>query len=214
MQLKNEFTVSAPIEEAWSVLLDIPRVGRCLPGARIEPGEQEGIFNGQMKVKLGPVAVSYQGTAVMKEVDEANHTAAIAVDAREKGGQGTASAVITNQLSEIPGGGTRVSVITDMQVTGRQAQFGRGIMEDVAGRMLAQFAKKFEEELNRSPEESAADVSADQDEEEILDLGNVMFASPMVKYGIAAAVTIVVALLVRQLGARSSGPTFNIDLRR
>jgi carbon monoxide dehydrogenase subunit G len=146
MKLTNEFTVAVPIERAWETLLDIERVAGFLPGATIEPTDEEGVYAGAMKVKLGPMTVQYKGTARMGAVDEANHTADIQVEAKELRGQGTARATIRNTL--VPeDGGTRVVAETDLDITGRQAQFGRGIMQDVAGRMLGQFAQRFEAHL-------------------------------------------------------------------
>jgi carbon monoxide dehydrogenase subunit G len=146
MKLHNEFTVDAPLAQAWPVLLDIQRVATCLPGATMEPGGEDGVYRGTMKIKLGPVTTSYQGTVRLEEVDEDTYTARMAATAKEQKGQGTASAVITNRLEDA-GGRTRVIAETDLAVTGRPAQFGRGIMEDVAGKMLGEFAKRFEQEL-------------------------------------------------------------------
>lgn len=146
MKLKNEFTVAVPIERAWETLLDIERVAGFLPGATIEPTDEDGVYAGSMRVKLGPMTVQYKGTARLGDVDEQNHTADIEVQARELRGQGTASATIRNTLVE-EDGGTRVMAETDLNITGRQAQFGRGIMQDVAGRMLGQFAARFEQHL-------------------------------------------------------------------
>jgi carbon monoxide dehydrogenase subunit G len=146
VKLRNEFMIDAPAELAWPVLLDIPRVASCLPGATIEPGGDDGVFRGSMKVKLGPLSSNYKGTARLEEVDEDTRTASIAVQAREQNGQGTASAVITNRLEAVDGK-TRVVAETDVVISGRQAQFGRGIMQDVAGRMLDDFATRFEREL-------------------------------------------------------------------
>jgi hypothetical protein len=148
VKLRNEFMIDAPVEKAWPVLLDIPRVASCLPGATIEPGGDDGVFRGSMKIKLGPLSSSYKGTARLQEVDEDTRTASIEVQAREQNGQGTASAVITNRLEAVDGK-TRVVAETDVIISGRQAQFGRGIMQDVAGRMLDDFATRFERELLR-----------------------------------------------------------------
>jgi carbon monoxide dehydrogenase subunit G len=146
MQLTNEFEVAVPIEEVWPALLDIERVARFLPGAVIEPSDEEGVYSGSMKVKLGPMAVNYRGTARLGEVDEESHSAAIEVEAREARGQGRAAATIVNRLVDLDGR-TRVVAETDLRITGRQAQFGRGIMQDVAGAMLADFARRFEASL-------------------------------------------------------------------
>jgi carbon monoxide dehydrogenase subunit G len=146
MNLHNEFEVAVPVEEVWPALLDIERVARFLPGAEIEPSDEPGVFNGSMRVKLGPMVVNYKGTARLGEVDEAARSAAIEVEAREARGQGRAAATITNRLVE-ESGGTRVIADTDLRITGRQAQFGRGIMQDVAGSMLDDFARRFEASL-------------------------------------------------------------------
>ena len=146
MKLSNEFTVAVPLERAWVTLLDIPLVAGFLPGAQIEPQAEGGVYRGTMKVKVGPMVVNYRGTARLAHTDESEHIADIAVEAKDTRGQGTASAVIHNQL--IPeDAGTRVVAETDLNITGRQAQFGRGVMQDVAGRMLTDFAKRFEQHL-------------------------------------------------------------------
>lgn len=150
MKLNNEFTVSAPLDRTWETLLDVERVGSCLPGAQMDPADESGLYRGRMKMKLGPMAMAYEGTARLVEVDEDAHVTVMDVQGREAKGQGTAAATIRNTLEEAPEG-TRVRVETDLQVTGRQAQFGRGIMEDVAGRMLGQFAQQLEALITAGP---------------------------------------------------------------
>jgi carbon monoxide dehydrogenase subunit G len=146
MKLMNEFVIDASLERAWPVLLDLERVARCLPGVVMTPGGLDGVHHGEMKLKLGPMVMHYAGSARLGAVDPAAHTAAIEVEARERKGQGSVSALITNRL-EASGDRTRVVAETDLAVTGRAAQFGRGIMQDVAERMLGEFADRFEEEL-------------------------------------------------------------------
>ena len=155
MKLENEFSVNVPLERAWETLLDIQTVAGFLPGAKIEPTDEEGVFKGAMKIRVGPMSISYQGTARLASVDEENRTVDLEVRAKEAKGQGTAAAVIHNQVVE-EGGATRVIAVTDLQVTGRQAQFGRGIMQDVAGRMLTDFAQRFEAYLLEGGENGAA----------------------------------------------------------
>jgi carbon monoxide dehydrogenase subunit G len=146
MKLTNEFTVAVPLERAWVTLLDIPLVAGFLPGAQVEPEADEGVYRGTMKVKVGPMVVNYRGTARLSHTDESAHIADIAIEAKDTRGQGTASAVIHNRL--VPENGeTRVIAETDLNITGRQAQFGRGVMQDVAGRMLGDFARRFEQHL-------------------------------------------------------------------
>jgi uncharacterized protein len=225
MKLENSFTVDAPLDRTWATLLDIERVAGCLPGATIEPGGDEGVYRGTMKVKLGPMTVDYTGTAQLQDVDEDTHTASIAVQAREAKGQGTAAAVIRNQL-EPQNGGTRVLAVTDLKITGRQAQFGRGIMEDVAGTMMAEFAKRLEAEIaSPAAAEPAADGAADgsaaagqpfaeREEGEALDLGGVLASTPMVRYAGIGALALVVALALAVILGRRGGHTLNVNLRR
>lgn len=203
MKLHNEFFVHVPIDRAWKTLLDIETVAGFLPGAKIEPGGPEGVYQGSMKVKVGPMTVNYQGTARLATVDEQGHSAEIEVRAKEAKGQGTAAAVIRNTLRE-EDGGTRVTAETDLQVTGRQAQFGRGIMQDVASRMLDDFAGRFEAYLtsagagssgaNGATNGSSGSATAQTTPapppptEDALDLGSVMGQLPIVRYGVPAFV--------------------------
>jgi carbon monoxide dehydrogenase subunit G len=139
LKLENEFVVSARVEPTWRTLLDLERVAGCLPGATIQPAEEPDTYAGSMRVKLGPVSLNYKGTAKVESVDEAAHTAVFAVQGRETRGQGSATATIRNRLVD-EGDATRVLVETELSVTGRPAQFGRGIMQDVAASMLGDFA--------------------------------------------------------------------------
>ena len=138
MKLENEFTVPAPVERAWDVLLDVERVAPCLPGATLE-GEQDGEYAGTMKIKIGPITTSYKGTVKIEEADEAAHRAVMRAQARDSRGQGTAAATITSTMEEVEGG-TRVHVETDMRITGPAAQFGRGVMQDVSAKLMGRFA--------------------------------------------------------------------------
>ncbi|MEW6638187.1 MAG: SRPBCC family protein [Actinomycetota bacterium] len=146
MKINNEFTVGVPVETAWEGLLDLERIAPCLPGAAIQESEGDRRYKGTMKVKIGPITANYRGTVEIKEADEANRRAVIRATGRDARGQGTASATITSTL-EGQGETTKVSVETDMHLTGRAAQFGRGIAQDVAAKMLQQFADCLEEEL-------------------------------------------------------------------
>jgi carbon monoxide dehydrogenase subunit G len=141
LKLENEFVVAAPIGPTWQTLLDLERVAGCLPGATIEPVDAEGAYKGSMRVKLGPVSMNYAGTARVESLDEESHTAVFAVQGKETRGQGSATATISNRLVE-EGDSTRVLVETELSVTGRPAQFGRGIMQDVAASMLDDFSRK------------------------------------------------------------------------
>ncbi len=146
LTLENEFVVEAGLETTWETLLDLRRVAQCLPGASIEPADDDGSYRGRMTVKLGPVSLTYQGTAELTEVDEAGRVAAFSVKGKEVRGQGTASATVRNSLMA-EGDSTRVRVQTELSVTGRPSQFGRGIMQDVAGKMLSDFASRLSREI-------------------------------------------------------------------
>jgi uncharacterized protein len=237
MKLQNEFSVNVPIERAWETLLDIQTVAGFLPGAKIEPTDEEGVFKGAMKIRVGPMAISYAGTARLAAVDEAEHTADIEVRAKEAKGQGTASAVIHNQLVQ-ENGATRVIAVTDLQVTGRQAQFGRGIMQDVAGRMLTDFARRFEAYLTEGGANGAAAAQAKPEvaaagapaaapprpapapppaaEEDALDLGSVVGQMPAVRYGVPAVIALavlgIVFGLLRRRKHRGIAVRFGIQL--
>ncbi len=163
MKLENEFTVEAPIEEAWDVLLDLERVTPCLPGAALT--EQEGeAYKGVMTVRLGPVSQKYNGTVKIDESDESERRAVLKADGKDARGQGTARATITTTMHE-ENGSTNVKVETDMQVTGKAAQFGRGVQQDVAAKLIGQFADCLQREImgenvREEPAESAATASA------------------------------------------------------
>ncbi|MEU9151123.1 SRPBCC family protein [Streptomyces sp. NPDC048417] len=149
MELHHEFTVPVPVEDAWHALLDIERVAPCLPGAVVEDYDGRTV-TGSVKVKVGPVGVTYRGTAVFEEQDETAHRMVLAAAGRETRGQGTARATVTGTLTE-HAGGTAVSVHTDLTVTGRPAQFGRGVLSEVGDRLVGQFAACLAERLAERP---------------------------------------------------------------
>ena len=153
MKLENEFTVPAPVEQAWAVLLDVERVAPCLPGAAIE-GPEGDAHAGTMTVKIGPITTRYKGTVKIEEADEAARRAVMRAQARDSRGQGTAAATITSTMEEVEGG-TRVRVETDMRVTGPAAQFGRGVMQDVSAKLMGRFADCLAEQMSGAPAEPA-----------------------------------------------------------
>ena len=157
MQLENEFTVPASIDQAWAVLLDVPRVAPCLPGATVEPGGgEDGEYKGQMKIKIGPITASYKGTVKIQEADEAAHRVAMRAQAKDARGQGTAAATITSTMEEVADG-TKIHVVTDMRVTGPAAQFGRGVMQDVSAKLMTRFAECLAEQMQASPDVETTD---------------------------------------------------------
>jgi carbon monoxide dehydrogenase subunit G len=142
MELTNDFEVGVPVEQAWEVLTDLERIAPCMPGAKLEEVEGDE-YRGIVKVKVGPVTAQYKGTATISEKDDAAHRAVLNASGRDTRGQGNANAVITAQLTE-SGDKTRVELKTDLNITGKVAQFGRGVMADVSGKLLGQFVENLE----------------------------------------------------------------------
>ena len=155
MEIEDSFRVDLPVDDTWLVLLDIERIAPCLPGAQLQEiaGEE---YRGVVKVKVGPITAQYKGVAKFEQRDEVTHTAVIVGNGRDTRGQGNASARITMTL--VPdGSGTRVLVATDLSITGKVAQFGRGVMADVSAKLLAQFVANLERDVLSVP---AVDLTA------------------------------------------------------
>ena len=145
MELNNDFEVSAPIEKAWAVLTDVERIAPCLPGAQLQEVEGDE-YRGIVKVKVGPITAQYKGAASFVEKDDINKKAVLKADGRDTRGAGNASAFITAQLTPV-GNRTKVEVRTDLTVTGKVAQFGRGVMADISAKLMRQFADNLEKLL-------------------------------------------------------------------
>ena len=145
MQIDNSFRVDVSVDEAWRVLLDLERIAPCLPGAQLQEIEGDE-YRGVVKVKVGPITAQYKGTAKLESVDDATHTAVLVASGRDTRGQGNASATIKLALLA-EGDGTRVDVDTDLSITGKVAQFGRGVMADVSTKLLAQFVENLERDV-------------------------------------------------------------------
>jgi len=144
IELDNSFTVPVPPEQAWDVLLDVERIAPCMPGASVTSVEGDEVA-GQVKVKLGPLSLAYKGTAKFTEKDQENHTIAIEASGKETRGAGTASATVQAGLKPADDDGhTLVSIHTALNVTGRPAQFGRSLLPEVSGKLIAQFASNLE----------------------------------------------------------------------
>jgi len=149
MRIQDRFTVSVPLDEAWQVLLDVERVAPCLPGAQLQEIDGDD-YRGVVKVKLGAITAQFKGTVRFTEVDEAAHRVVMSAQAREVRGQGNASATVTTTLRQADGG-TEAEIDTDLAITGRMAQFGRGVMGDVSSKLLGEFARCLEERLHGKP---------------------------------------------------------------
>lgn len=142
MELTNDFRVALPVERAWAVLTDVERIAPCLPGAQLQEIEGDE-YRGIVKVKVGPITAQYKGKATFVSQDAESHVAVLRAEGRETRGQGNANATITATLTP-DDGGTAVSVVTDLTVTGRVAQFGRGVLADVSAKLLDQFVDNLE----------------------------------------------------------------------
>ena len=213
MKLEHKFVVPAPVEQTWSAFNDLERVVPCFPGATLESYEGDD-FTGSCKVKLGPVSLQYTGTGTFVERDESDHHAVIEAKGKDRRGNGTASAHVTTRLTGTADGSTEVSVDTELTITGRPAQFGRGLIQEVSDKLLDQFTACLKTKLGTTEEAkpaSAAQPAAEAPAREprtepeadavALDLGSTLLpalARRVTPYLIGAAV----ALLLRRLFSR------------
>ncbi|CNG46533.1 carbon monoxide dehydrogenase subunit G [Mycobacterium tuberculosis] len=159
MELDHDFTVPVPVDQAWSVLLDVERVAACMPGATLDSVEGEE-YSGRMKVKVGAMTITYRGTARIVSADESSRVVTMEAAAKEARGSGTASATVQARLHE-EGATTRVTVHTKLNVTGRPAQFGRNILSEVGSKIISRFAKALATELESSGGAAAAPSPAE-----------------------------------------------------
>ena len=161
MELVNEFRVPVPSTTAWTVLTDVQRVAPCIPGAQLLSVDGDD-FTGAVKVKVGPITVSYQGEATFTEKDESAQRVVIRANGKETRGSGNAAALVTAQLKD-EGDVTGVVITTDLTISGKAAQFGRGVLADVAGNLIAQFAKRLEADLQGgAAEQTTTAATAEQ----------------------------------------------------
>ncbi len=166
MDLKNEVEVNSPVEDVWVAFNDPERIAPCLPGAQLQEIDGDE-FRGIVKVKIGPISAQYKGTAAFVEQDESQHRVVIRGEGRDTRGAGNATALITAQLEPIDESSTRVTVDTDLKLTGKVASFGRsGVIEDVSANLMTQFAEKFEAMMAESGSAAAAPADAAGDAEQ------------------------------------------------
>jgi carbon monoxide dehydrogenase subunit G len=167
-QLVNEFIVNRPIEEAWPIICDLEKIAPCMPGAQLDEIEGE-IHRGVVKVKLGAIAAQFKGEAVIVERDDAAHTAKMKAKGRDTGGRGNAEAEISAAAEALSPTSTRATVTTDLMITGKVAQFGRGIMGDVSKKLMDQFADNLntmlDEQATAPPSDSTPPATAPADPE-------------------------------------------------
>jgi carbon monoxide dehydrogenase subunit G len=145
MELTNDFLVPVPVERAWEVLTDLEQIAPCLPGAQLTSIEDD-TYHGTVTVKVGPIVATYEGTAKFRSRDEATHTVVLDAAGRDRR-QGKASATITATMETGAGGGTNVSLVTDLTISGKVAQFGRGVLADVSEKLLGEFVTNLERDV-------------------------------------------------------------------
>ena len=150
MDLHHEFTVNVPVDEAWRTLTDLERIAPCLPGAQLTEVEGD-TYRGQVKVKVGPILAQFKGQASFVSRDDAAHTATLKGEGRDTTGKGNASAMITAALTAVDANSTKCVVDTDLSISGKVAQFGRGALADVSDKLLAQFVENLNQLIASSP---------------------------------------------------------------
>ena len=203
MELNNEIDVNAPIQEVWEAFNTPERIAPCLPGAELQEVDGNN-FNGLVKIKVGPITAQYKGTASYLEKDEDAQKVVIKGDGRDTRGAGNASATITAQLYEISPDVTNVNVRTELTITGKVAQFGRGAISDVSGKLMTQFAQNLEQLLEPSAktEKETAETDTNSNENETTDnelnLLSVVAIPVLKRFGIPiAALAIGVFMVIR-----------------
>jgi carbon monoxide dehydrogenase subunit G len=156
MELNHHFTVNVPVAEAWKILTNVELIAPCLPGAQLQEVEGD-TYRGVVKVKVGPIQAQFKGQASFLERNDVDHKAVLKGEGRDTGGKGNASALITAQLTSISATSTKVEVNTDLAITGKVAQFGRGAMADISDKLLAQFSENLNTLISEIPSGATAE---------------------------------------------------------
>lgn len=159
MEFDNHFTVNAPLQRVWEFLLNVQEVAPCMPGAQLTEVVSDTEYKGTVKVKLGAVQMSYKGTATIKEIDEETHTVVLVASGRETRGTGNASSTTTSRLEAEGADRTLVNLHSQVDVSGRVAQFGRSIMQDVASRLIGEFSRNLEAKLMEGEDNLAPEAA-------------------------------------------------------
>lgn len=160
MDLNHQFTVAVPVEDAWRILTNVELIAPCLPGAQLQEIEGD-TYRGMVKVKVGPIQAQFKGQASFLERDDVSHKAVLKGEGRDTGGKGNASAIITAEMTAVTADSTAVTVNTDLSITGKVAQFGRGAMADISDKILAQFVENLNTLIAETPEVAAASAPAE-----------------------------------------------------
>ena len=164
MELNHHFTVNVPVAEAWKILTNVELIAPCLPGAQLQEVEGD-TYRGVVKVKVGPIQAQFKGQASFLERNDVDHKAVLKGEGRDTGGKGNASALITAQLTSISATTTKVEVNTDLAITGKVAQFGRGAMADISDKLLAQFSENLNTLISEIPSDAVAEPAVAEVEE-------------------------------------------------
>ncbi|MDG1845282.1 MAG: SRPBCC family protein [Acidimicrobiales bacterium] len=186
MELNNKIEVNAAISEVWEAINTPEKIAPCLPGAELQEIEGEE-FHGLVKIKVGPITAQYKGTAIYVERDEENRKVVIKGDGRDVRGAGNASALITANIRETSSSTTEVNVVTELTITGKVAQFGRGVISDVSAKLMTQFAANLEQLLETeesNPTSDQANVESDQSEKEAFNLLSVVGVPLLKRFGL------------------------------
>lgn len=190
MLIENDFTLDAPPEAVFDLMLDVQRVAPCLPGTEVLGRRDDGGYDGQMSVKLGPMRMRYQGTVTITDVDPVRRTATMLAKGTEARGQGSAQGTLRMTVTAVPDGGSAVSVATDIQLTGRVAQMGQGIMRDVSTRMVGDMAQNMEALLSHEASRSEAATGEPQTiappELPLTDIRARTFLATLIRSGVAS----------------------------
>ena len=158
MDLNHEFVVNVPVAEAWAILTDLERIAPCLPGAQLTEVEGD-TYRGQVKIKVGPILAQFKGQASFVSRDDMAHKASLKGEGRDTTGKGNASAMITAELTSVTPTSTKCTVHTDLSISGKVAQFGRGALADVSDKLLAQFSENLNQLISAAPTPSAPVVA-------------------------------------------------------
>ena len=203
MDLNHEFIVNVPVKDAWVILTDLERIAPCLPGAQLTEVEGE-TYRGQVKVKVGPIVAQFKGQASFVSRDDIAHTASLKGEGRDTTGKGNASAIITAQLTSVTPTSTKCTVVTNLTISGKVAQFGRGALADVSDKLLAQFSENLNQLITSAPATTSAPAAAASPEIRKINSAEV---APLDLLGTAGApilkraIPVVVALIVVVIAA-------------
>ena len=200
MDLSHRFSVATPVEETWAHFQDIAALAECFPGAQLTSADEQS-FAGTVKVKLGPIALVYTGSGTFVDKDDAGHSFKVDAKGKDKRGNGTAGAQVALSMEAGASGGTDVQVLTDLNITGKPAQFGRGVMQDVSDKLLGQFVSCLEQRLATTPAAGEADAAAP-----VAGVAPVAEPTPLADAAAAAAATGEVATPATPVAAVAAPP--------